>query len=287
MNEEFTNSVNSTSVNIYLMLAMQRTSDDQSFDYSISVDDVGQIQFTPNDPEVCFTSINRLAGYDDVTDITEKNTRKFSVSLTADMISDSNNFDWFLDIDEVGSAVITPDAEDSSFISVAVNDSLNLITEALDEDQATKAEICINVLTDMAEATNKSVENCNAIERHMRDLKMDTNLIRSMATAYNKLIEEANEVLEQFNELSQPEEQPVEEALTEATKAEDHSELITRFLRGDMQTFTEENKDPDANLTHIRELDTFGKWHTYRYFYDKESDSMIVYHDVAVDSHVE
>lgn len=131
---------------IQLLLEMSRESETNSFDYTVDVDDVGQIVLTPKDEGTSFVSIQRLAGYDSIEETVEENTKKFALSLDANMLAENDNFDWFVDIDEVGQAVITPDDEDTSFLTVSVNDSLNLVTESaestpieLDEEEASTA----------------------------------------------------------------------------------------------------------------------------------------------------
>lgn len=123
---------------IQLLLEMSRESETNLFDYTVDVDDVGQIVLTPKDEGTSFVSIQRLAGYDSTEEIVEGNTKKFALSLDANMLAENDNFDWFVDIDEVGQAVITPDDEDTSFLTVSVNDSLNLVTESA---EATPIEV--------------------------------------------------------------------------------------------------------------------------------------------------
>ena len=118
---------------LHLILEMTRLNESTSFDYHVDIDDVGQIVFTPDDSSVSFVDIERLAEDDSIADVIDGNTRRFSVTLTANMIADDDNFDWFCDIDEIGQAVVTPDAENTSFLSVSVADSLNLVTESKDK----------------------------------------------------------------------------------------------------------------------------------------------------------
>lgn len=138
--------VDSHTETIYLTLEMSRLNEEDSFDYHVEIDDVGQIVFTPNDSAVSFVDIERLAGYDSTEDVIQGNTRRFAISLTTNMLSDDDNFDWFCDIDEIGQAVITPDSESTSFLTASVNDSLDLVTqekeliEAIEEPENTTEE---------------------------------------------------------------------------------------------------------------------------------------------------
>ena len=121
------------SEHIHLILAMERKSPDAEFDYNVDIDESGQIVFTPKSSSVWFVDIHRAAGYDGTAETIENDIKTFSIDLTADMISDSDNFDWLTDIDEIGQAVVTPDSEDTSFLSVSVENSLNLVTEGAEE----------------------------------------------------------------------------------------------------------------------------------------------------------
>lgn len=88
-------------------------------EYSVGIDDVGQITITPVDANCNFTSVSR-----------ELEEGAISIHLTANMISSDDNFNYFLDIDEIGQIVVTPDSENSSFESAAEGADLNLVTES-------------------------------------------------------------------------------------------------------------------------------------------------------------
>lgn len=114
--------VNSRTVTIECPVRIQRENADASFDYKVDIDEVGQIVFTPYDVGTRFCH----SGEDVVED---ENVKIETVKLTAQMLSDSDNYDYFMGTDDVGQFVITPDVEESSFLTVSVDDSLNLVTE--------------------------------------------------------------------------------------------------------------------------------------------------------------
>lgn len=116
----------SKTVNIECNVRIQRDSEKSSFDYNVDTDDVGQIVFTPYDvgTRFCHEGEDVVPG---------ENVKFETVKLTAHMISDVDDYDYFMGTDDIGQFVITPIAEQTSFLSVSVNDSLNLVTEGADE----------------------------------------------------------------------------------------------------------------------------------------------------------
>lgn len=98
-------------------------------EYSVGIDDVGQITITPVDANCNFTSVSR-----------EPEEDAIAIHLTANMTSVDDNFDYFLDIDDIGQVVVTPDSENSSFESAAEGADLNLVTEGSHFKVATEGE---------------------------------------------------------------------------------------------------------------------------------------------------
>ena len=98
-------------------------------EYSVGIDDVGQITITPVDANCNFTNVSR-----------EPEEDAIAIHLTANMTSVDDNFDYFLDIDDIGQVVVTPDSENSSFESAAEGADLNLVTEGSHFKVATEGE---------------------------------------------------------------------------------------------------------------------------------------------------
>lgn len=117
----------SKTVPITCEIRMIREDPTASFDYMVDIDEAGQIVFTP-----CASG----ARFCDATEelVPGENTKIETVHLTAQMVSneEDNNFDYFAGTDEIGQFVITPDVQDTSFLTVSVDDSLNLVTESSD-----------------------------------------------------------------------------------------------------------------------------------------------------------
>lgn len=113
---------------IPVALEMARYAPDVSFDYNIDIDDVGQIVITPIDTGASIINIDPISEPSD-NDVIDGDTRNVSITITANLISDDGNYSYFMDVDEVGQAVITPESEATSFLSASVNGSLNLITD--------------------------------------------------------------------------------------------------------------------------------------------------------------
>ncbi len=118
----------SRTVPITCEIRMVRENSTVSFDYTVDIDEAGQIVFTPSDAGARFC--------DATEDLTPgENTKIETVHLTAQMVGNEadNNFDYFAGTDEIGQFVITPDVQDTSFLTVSVDDSLNLVTESTDD----------------------------------------------------------------------------------------------------------------------------------------------------------
>lgn len=117
----------SRTVPITCEIRMTRENSEASFDYTVDIDEAGQIVFTPCDSGARFC--------DATEDLTPgENTKIETVHLNAQMVSneEDNNFDYFAGTDEIGQFVITPDVQDTNFLTVSVDDSLNLVTESSD-----------------------------------------------------------------------------------------------------------------------------------------------------------
>lgn len=122
MDEDVDVGTNSKTVAIECNVRIARENPEATFEYKVDIDDVGQIVFTPYDVGTRFCH--------EAEDVTPGDNVKFeTVKLTAQMISESGNYDYFVGTDDVGQFVITPDVEDTSFLTVSVEDSLNLVTE--------------------------------------------------------------------------------------------------------------------------------------------------------------
>ena len=138
--DEITLDTKNRSLKLNVILELKRSTPNASYDYSITIED-GCIQLSPLDSRVRVTNIlYPVLGYDSTLDFETEKRKRLSITIAADMISDSNNFDYFMEVNEFSNgASIVPDSEDTSFLSAAIEDSLNLATEAHEE----QVEECI------------------------------------------------------------------------------------------------------------------------------------------------
>lgn len=272
INEAIDVDVNTHSEKLLLALEMKKDSDG-SFDYTVDIDDVGQIVITPTDIASSFESINRVMGYDSVEDIIDGNVRKFVIQLEAAMISDDGNFSYFLDVDELGQAIITPDSEATSFLSVSVSDSLNLITESiLNEDENTddsKRELCVAVLEDIQKALTELKPKYEKVKDYFRVLNIDASVSRAIEEML-KLVSEEAESTETLIGLLQG--KNLKEELSDDSK----QDIITRFMQGNIGIFSDDG-EPLPTYERLPELDYPSGKLVYEYYYDSESDSVISY----------
>lgn len=296
---------------LHLILEMTRLNESTSFDYHVDIDDVGQIVFTPDDSSVSFVDIERLAEDDSIADVIDGNTRRFSVTLTANMIADDDNFDWFCDIDEIGQAVVTPDAENTSFLSVSVADSLNLVTESKDkvvletlepgsEEFTARLDACAERVATLQGLFESAIALAEDIENDFRALGCHSADIDGYMVRYlEKFIEDREgevscaEFVRRLEEVSAPSEteKPVEESVETVNEGDivsekdivvekvnelDRHNIIDRFMKGDIGIFSDDGEPSDSYI-HLDELDTVDGKTSYKYYYDEESDAIVCY----------
>ena len=174
--EDIESTIDDRTISICLDCRMCRPSDDVSFEFTPSIDGVGQVVLVPHDDRAsfCCVSINTTGQIiDEVTD----DSKFFTCNLFAHMISDDGNFDWFENIDDVGQIVITPDSEKASFISIATdNENLNLVTddnlnealtseqiEKLKEDSFKQIELLTEILQKADQPLERLTDNVNRL----------------------------------------------------------------------------------------------------------------------------
>lgn len=310
MEEDIEVGTDSHTETIHLILEMTRPNETTSFDYHVDIDDVGQIVFTPDDSSASFVDIERLAGYDSTEDTIEGNTRHFSVSLTANMIAENNNFDWFCDIDEIGQAVITPESENTSFLTVSIDDSLNLVTESADkivlealdpesEEFATRLEDCRERIDELQEKFESAISLARDIENDFRALgchsaDIDGYLINHL----EKYIEDRDgevsceDFRRRLDEIDSKESdenieesvEPVNEnnivlendVVMENIDELERHKILDRFMKGEIGIFSEDG-EPNDKYIHLDELDNVSGKTSYSYYYDEETDAIICY----------
>ena len=120
-------------VTIKLHCKMEREDTEGDFSYSPIVDEVGQILLVPDYEWCSFVSVEKAI--DDIGENHVDNKSEFTTMLVSHMLSDTGNFEWFVNIDEIGNVVITPDDESASFISVSKEGDLNVAEELPNEEE--------------------------------------------------------------------------------------------------------------------------------------------------------
>ena len=297
---------------IHLKLEMTRQLDDASFEYHVDIDDVGQIVFTPVDNNTSFTDINRLAGYDTTDDIIEGNKRTFAITLTANMLSEDNNFDWFYDLDEVGQAVITPDSEVTSFLTVAIDDSLNLVTEcnesltlteALDptsDEYSKKRELCVDVMTDLDDMLEQVGKKFEALQRLLEEMGVEARdfekILKAIAACHqgregDPSIADAMRRIEEYEAAAQSEQaEPVEESVQkvfteelvmEELDEEEKLKVIDRFMKGEVTIVQVDEVPVEETIVRLADLDSKAESGDADFYYDTEKDVVVCHNKRA------
>lgn len=110
------------------------------FDYTASIDEVGQIILTPTSLDMKFEDANTDDTVDYDVPVVEQETitsnegsyatKETTIIINATMLVEADTSTKVsADIDEIGQCVIYPMNKNNSFTTVTMNDSLNLITE--------------------------------------------------------------------------------------------------------------------------------------------------------------
>lgn len=111
------------------------------FEFTVSIDEVGQIILTPNSKEVEFIDANTddtveydipVAEQETVTTV-EGNleTKETSIIINASMLAEDDNHMVSAVVDEIGQVVIYPMADKNTFVTASFEQSLNLVTEEM------------------------------------------------------------------------------------------------------------------------------------------------------------
>lgn len=292
---------------IHLRLEMSRSDNSASFDYHVDIDDVGQIVFTPDDNNTSFTDMDRITENDLVDEVITENKKVFTVMLTADMIAENENFEWFYDIDEVGQAVITPEDENTSFLSVSLNNSLNLVTdevpaltEAIDpssQEYGVKKELCLELVKDLTAALELTAEKITAIQRALEEIGINArdfeDLIKILEKFYDgrdgdPSIEEITRRLNTYESSSTSIDEVLltEEFVFEDLSDEERQKIIDRFMfQRDELTIVQADVAPSGDtIVRLSELDSRAsddaKYRGAEFYYDTESDVVICHNKV-------
>lgn len=292
--------VSKHTTNIQLELEMERLSEEDSFDYSVDIDDVGQIVVTPVSENTKF--VKATVNNSSVT-VTVENIKRFSISIVADMISDTENFNWFIGIDDIGQVVITPDNEKTSFLSASVEGSLNLVTESTNNSNLeVESEMKLNesdyfdspenlgqgytaplFSTHLFETSfRSSIKQLDSNNEMVRDLARED--ILTMKEEMDKQLEKFDEfndywnvrykeVYRQYKRLQDMIPVDLRESLNESI---DKKDIIDKFMKQEITILSGEG-EPEEGLVHIEELDSTSGKTKYSFWYDEESGTLVCY----------
>ena len=128
--EDFTADEMTKSGVIYLY--MNISFDNEDAEFTLDVDEIGQIVITPNDEGVSFDGVSILTPNGEGVFVSVDNDETVqgpTVAINYTMTSSENDYNFFTSIDDIGQSIITPENDNSSFVSATVGDNLNIAAE--------------------------------------------------------------------------------------------------------------------------------------------------------------
>lgn len=115
------------------------------FEFTASIDELGQIILTPTTKDVEFTSANTESNVEYDVPVLEQETvtstndnltiKETSILIRANMIIEDSGCDYSADVDDIGQVVIYPLETKNTFVTATIEDSLNLVTEELKSEE--------------------------------------------------------------------------------------------------------------------------------------------------------
>ena len=279
-----------TEVSVCIPLRVELTSRNNApFEFTSSVDEAGNIVLTPVSTDVQFEVAKLQSDCPEgelITDLEDfettaegTTTKSTTIILDASMLVDTNNTDVVTNIDEIGQCVISPLATKNMFVTVSINDSLNLTTpeeetphvlEDMEEDKPVTK-------TDLEEVSAEVVEeNTPSIFESLTDNFSEAEGTIMCDTA-DELSQCVDTLLEHYPSVNVTKDNnrymiSYHAKQTVAESYEDNSEVIDRFLRGELVIVQGEG-NPEEHLKHIAELDADG----YSYYYDDTNGCIVIY----------
>lgn len=262
------------------------------FEFTASIDEVGQIILTPVSKDVEFIDAKTDGEYEhDVMIIDQETitsvegsitTKEFSIVIKANMLCENNNDEVAAVVDEIGQVVIYPLAKENVFVTASFEHSLNLVTEDMKAVDYFGYRLANNGDGwDVYDYLNELVEEGVATEAEAKIVACTTELHRleGLTEAVEEPQEasdnEENTESESSNEEGAPQPDVTAEVIEEAVELSDEEkkqDLIARFLQGDIALFSDFGKPLDSYI-HMPELDAKG----YTYYYDEETDAIVSY----------
>ena len=206
--------------------------DNAPFEFTASIDDIGQIVLTPTSKNVEFvdaTTNNKVetdVPIEDQETIVEEDgnltTKKTTIFVQGVMLSEDSATSESVsaDIDEIGQCVIYPTKKENTFISVTFSDSLNLITEDMNV-----VDYFGYTLTntgdgwDIKDYLNKEIETGVATEAEAKIIVLQTELRQ-----LERLTEEVVDTSDSQEDAPEVEAEVLEERVDSVTPIEESDE---------------------------------------------------------------
>lgn len=130
LSEDFTADEMTQSGTLYLNVGIDSEAEDAEF--NLDIDELGQIVITPDSDGVSFTGASLLTKNDDnvFVSIDDDSIQKEpTIEIQYTMTSSVDDYNYFVSIDEIGQVIITPESDDTSFVTATVGDNLNISAE--------------------------------------------------------------------------------------------------------------------------------------------------------------
>ena len=206
---------------IKILCTMVRETPNTTFEFTQSIDEVGQLVLMPQDEACMFTKVEAYEGED--VNIETDLEKTFTIDVVAHMIADDDNFSWFTNVDEIGNIVITPESDTTTFISAAEDESnLNLVTDdnlnealtseqikTLKEDSFKQIELLTEILKKIDQPLERLTDNVN----RLNPVGLDFNtLVVSPIKKFEEGINSTTEVLNSMGENDEGGEKKVTES---------------------------------------------------------------------------
>lgn len=278
--------VDATTVKIPLRVSMSVV-DNAPFEFTSSIDEAGNIVLTPNSSDAQFDSVKMQKDFPEDIDITALDSvessegstasKETTIIIDANMLHETDTLEYTVDIDAIGQCVISPADDENMFVSASIEDSLNLTTE---EESAPE------VLEDIQETEQETVEDQPEVTAEVIE-DTEVNIVESLTEQYTEV--SGSIMCDTHEELARCLDSLLDHYIhVKVTKVnnryiisyekdlieesyDDNSEVIDKFMRGELALFIADNKSVCDNLKHIVDLDT----EDYAYYYDEENGSMV------------
>lgn len=177
--EDFTADEMTKSGVIYLY--MNISFDNEDAEFTLDVDEIGQIVITPNDEGVSFDGVSILTPNGEgvfVSVDNDETVQEPTVAINYTMTSSENDYNFFTSIDDIGQIIITPENDNTSFVTATVGDNLNI---AADDEEIQLMESIESVLAKLRQDT----ENYTTINGEISaDTIEDADIIRTALEMY-------------------------------------------------------------------------------------------------------